>query len=168
MDDLWTMIILGLLAAVSNWITTRKQAREAEESPLEEAWNPTSGDQPTSPSEWEEQMRRLIGQPVPKKTSQSPSAPLPRSSATQIEPARAQEELKKIQAKNAERMKQVASLSRKRMTGKRGRQRGLHAPHPTAVEWLAHPKTLRQAILAQTILEPPKALQGLNPPGQDF
>ncbi len=76
-DNPWMVIAFVVGGAIINWISSRKARQAAEESEMSEAPPPIQGTPPpTADPEWENTVRRLLGEEIPNRPAQPPPPPI--------------------------------------------------------------------------------------------
>lgn len=187
-DSPWILLVLVIFSALANWISKRREQKQAEQQPKSDEPAPASG-KPAEEFNLEETLRRLMGEEPPAATPAPP--PLPRPARGELRPAPTWQEEEPLrpepqtipglrppiiavaeasgtttataisaeQAQAARRFEQLNEQGRHPATVV-GHGRGYRsaAGQRDAAQW-RNPRRARQAFVASLIFAPPKGLE---------
>jgi type IV secretory pathway VirB10-like protein len=184
-DNQWLFAIIVIVGAVANWLSKRRQEKQAEQHPPEsEETSPPSG-KPAGEFNLEEALRRLMGEepslPVPRPIPHAPPSELPsapdweeeesyqtaRQTTPPLRPPRiavaqaiiATTAASEQQEQAARRFEQLNEQARHPATVvSHVRAYRLHAGKRAASPW-RNPRSARQAFVASLVFAPPKSLE---------
>ena len=183
-DSPWMVAIIIIVGAISNWVTKRRQEKQAEQPPEGDEPAPTAS-KPTGGLNLEETLRRLMGEEPP---APAPAPPrIPRAAQVELPPvsvaqARSIERefdhyplrpppvvvaqasnttiaASEQQVQAARRFEQLNEQGRHPATVLgRGRENRSHAGKRAASRW-CDPRSARQAFVGSIVFAPPKSLE---------
>ena len=180
-DSPWMVAIIIIVGAISNWVTKRRQEKQAEQPPEGDEPAPTAS-KPTGGLNLEETLRRLMGEepaPAPPRIPRAAQVELPPVAVAQARsierefdhyPLRpppvvvAQASNTTIaaseqQVQAARRFEQLNEQGRHPATVLgRGRENRSHAGKRAASRW-CDPRSARQAFVGSIVFAPPKSLE---------
>ncbi|MGC3958885.1 MAG: hypothetical protein QM813_13385 [Verrucomicrobiota bacterium] len=172
-DSPWVVIAIVVASSIANWLSKRRAEKNGEVPP--------SGEQPSAPPDWEERLRRLLGEemppaappPVIRPAGSSNSAPPPLRPARQpatstrlrrpppveVAPVIGPQSVKEASAEIQETVSryELSEMAVKSML----RPAVARAPRRTTgmTAALRRPSAARQAFIASLVFGPPKGLE---------
>jgi hypothetical protein len=186
-DSPWIIVAIVLVSIISNWLSKRRQAKEAEQQQRESPRPPESAGQPAQDFDLEETLRRLMGEEQPPKAPAPP--PLPPTMRREVPPEPSWEEREPAQPAwqtpppirlpplpvAQPRFTPTVVGEQQREAARRFEQLNEQGRHPATVVSHGHrsrspsgsrlasqwrnPRRARQAFVASIVFAPPKGLE---------
>ena len=158
-DSPWMVAIIIIVGAISNWVTKRRQEKQAEQPPEGDEPAPTAS-KPTGGLNLEETLRRLMGEepaPAPPRIPRAVQVELPPVAVAQASSPTITASEQQVQA--ARRFEQLNEQGRHPATVLgRGRENRSPAGKRAASRW-CDPRSARQAFVGSIVFAPPKSLE---------